>query len=637
MSHSSRRPPGSNRSLIVRVLALPVVVGVGVLGWQMPRSTAPPDPAAAPTGPPGAAAVGGTAYKVPDGAIVVSTSGRDSAAGTARDPLRTVARAIEKARPKDTIVLRGGAYHESVTVPAGKGLTVQAHPREAVWFDGSSPVTGWTARDGAWTSDGWTARFDASPTYTAGAPAAADDDFRFVSPEHPMAAHPDQLWIDGAPQRQVGSRAEVKGGTFYVDEDAARLHMGSDPRGRDVRASTLGEAITIRGAGTVLRGLGVRRYATALPQMGSVKVVAPDVTVENVAVTDSATTGLSVLAAHARVRKVTTTRNGMLGVHANQADDLRLEGVRSTRNNLERFKYSPVSGGIKVTRSRGVTVAGGVVADNLGKGVWLDESVHGGTLTANRIVRNADHGIALELSAKAVVAGNLVRDNGGTGLKVNNTSDVRIWNNTFTRNLRAVHLVQDRRSPADPGTPGRDPRQRAGDPEMTWRTGGITMSSNALTDPRPGAPCLLCVEDHSRERGGAQMGLVLNGNLYVRPGGAGPRWLVLWPEAGGGTATFPDFGAFRSATGQEAQGRFNGAGYAAGPDGTLDPALKSQADGTAARPLPAPIAALLGKPAGTRHMGAWPADPAERTQTAEPAARTGPAEGTEPAEPPARP
>ena len=154
----------------------------------------------------------------------------------------------------------------------------------------------------------------------------------------------------------------------------------------------------------LLRGLGVRRYATSLPQLGSVKVTAPDVSVENVAVNESATTGLSVLAAHARVRHVTTTGNGMLGVHANYADDLRLDAVRSTGNNVERFKYSPVSGGVKVTRSRKVAVTGGVFADNLGKGVWMDESVYDITLTGDRILRNADHGVSLELSAKAVVA-----------------------------------------------------------------------------------------------------------------------------------------------------------------------------------------------------------------------------------------
>jgi parallel beta-helix repeat protein len=602
---SSNGSRGANRTAIVKVLALPVLGAVGLLGWQLPLShdTAPLPAPAQTSAEPGAAPIGSTSYRIPDGALFVAPSGNDGAPGTRKRPLRTLAKAVAKARSGGTIVLRGGAYHESVTVPGGKRLTVQAAPHEAVWLDGSSPVTGWRAGDHAWVREGWTARFDASPTYTAGARASADSDFQFVSRAHPMAAHPDQVWVDGVAQKQVGSRSRVEHGTFYVDEGARRLYLGTDPRGHDVRASTLSEAITLGGAGSRLRGIGVRRYATSLPQLGSVKVTAPDVTVENVAVNDSATTGLSLLAAHARVRNVTATGNGMLGVHANYADDLRLQSVRSTGNNVEHFKYSPVSGGVKVTRSRKVAVVGGVFADNLGKGVWMDESVYDITLTGNRILRNADHGVSLELSAKAVVAGNVISGNAGDGLKVNNTSDVQIWNNSLSGNGRTIHLAQDPRSPADPHAAGRDPRRKTADPAMTWRVSKIVISNNTLADARRDTPCLLCVEDGTHRRGGGQMAAV-DGNVYVRPGGT-PHAVVRWARSSGGTTDFTDLGRFRSTTGQEKRGVLKTAGSAAGQDGALERTIAAQADAGTALPLPAPIAALLGRPAGTRHIGAW--------------------------------
>ncbi|MWA04178.1 hypothetical protein F8568_028125 [Actinomadura sp. LD22] len=590
--------------MIVKVLALPVVGVVGFLGWQLPLSHDPAPQTVPVPGAPGAAPVGTTAYKIPDGALFVSPSGSDGADGTRKHPLRTLAKAVTKARNGGTVVLRGGVYHESVTVPGGKRLTVQSAPHEAVWLDGSSQVTGWRQGNRAWVHEGWTARFDASPTYTPGARASGDSDFRFVSPDHPMAAHPDQVWLDGVPQKQVRARGDVKDGTFYVDEASRRLYLGSDPRGHDVRASTLSEAITVGGAGSRLRGIGVRRYATSLPQLGSVKVTAPDVTVENVAVNESATTGLSVLAAHARVRHVTTTGNGMLGVHANYADDLRLDAVRSTGNNVEHFKYSPVSGGVKVTRSRKVAVTGGVFADNLGKGVWMDESVYDITLTGDRILRNADHGVSLELSAKAVVAGNVIAGNAGDGLKVNNTSDVQIWNNSLAGNGRTIHLAQDPRSPSDPHAAGRDPRQKTADPAMTWRVSKVVISNNTLADARPGTPCLLCVEDGTHQRGGGQMGVAADGNVYVRPDG-NPRTLVRWARGSGGTTDFGDLGRFRSQTGQEKRGALKTAATAAGPDGELERTVAAQADAGNALPLPAPIATLLDKPTGTRHVGAW--------------------------------
>ncbi|WP_433333625.1 right-handed parallel beta-helix repeat-containing protein [Spirillospora sp. CA-294931] len=592
MSHGSRRVAP------LTLLALPLVGLIGLLAWLLPFGDDEAPPAAATTGPSGAATIGTTSYKEPDDAVFVAPTGDDSAPGTKDKPLRTVVKAVQKARPGGTIVLRKGTYHETVTIPSGKKLTLQSHPGEAAWFDGSVPVTGWRRADGAWTSDGWAARFDSSPSYTSGAPVSADPDFQFVDPKHPMAAHPDQMWIDGTALRQVGSPGEVEPGTFYVDERARRLLLGSDPAGHEVRASALGEAVTVRGAGSVLRGVGVRRYATALPQLGSVKVAAPDVTVENVAVTDSATTGLSVLAPRARVRHVTATRSGLLGIHANQADDLRLDKVRTAHNNTERFKSAPVSGGIKVTRSRKVAVVDSVTVDNLGKGIWMDESVYDITLTGNRVVRNSSHGISLELSAKAVVAGNAVRDNAGDGLRVNGTSDVRIWNNTLAKNGRTIHLVQDGRRPSDPSTPGRDPRQTRPDPAMTWLVEKITISNNTLADPRPGTACLLCVEDHSHERKASQMGLVVNGNTYVRQFGA-PRSLIIWTPH-----DFAGLSQFKAATGQEARGQAHESRGAAGADGTLEASVAERGRASAL-PLPREIAKLVGQAPGTRHMGAW--------------------------------
>ncbi|GAA2422065.1 hypothetical protein GCM10010191_37160 [Actinomadura vinacea] len=584
--------------------ALPALVAAGLLAWQLPGAEdAPPSPARA-TGPPGAVTVGASAYKVPANAVVVSPSGDDTAQGTAKKPLRTVAEAIRKARAGGTVVLRAGTYHESVTVPESKRLTIQAHPGEAVWFDGSSPVDGWASRDGVWVKEGWAAKFDSSPTYTSGARVNSDKDFQFVDPAYPMAAHPDQVWVDNTAQRQVASRDQVKDGTFYVDEGARRLYLGTDPRGRNVRASTLGDAITLRAGGSTLRGIGVRRYATSLPGLGSVKVVGADATLENVAVTDSATTGLSVLGPRATIRRFTATRNGMLGIHANHADKLRIELVRAHRNNLERFKSAPVSGGIKITRSRTVEVSDSVLADNLGKGVWLDESVHDATVTGNRIVRNTGHGIVLELSAKAVVAGNVVRGNGGDGVRVNDTADVAIWNNTLAGNGRTVHLVQDLRRPDRPGTPGRDPRRPFPDPGMTWRLGQITVGNNVLADARGDAPCLLCVEDHSPQRSAGGRGIVANGNVYVRPDAGSPRRLITWSRGAGAPAAFTGLAAFRSTTGQEQRGLAYDAGNAATADGALDGSVAGAAAANAL-PLPAEVAGKLDRPAGTRHMGAW--------------------------------
>lgn len=539
--------------------------------------------------------VGSAQYPVPAGAIIVSPQGNDAAAGTAAAPLRTLARAVAVATSGATIVLRGGEYHESV--PFSKRLTIQSWPGEAVWLDGSVPVTGWTQSGGAWTVGGWTTEFDTSPTYTRGAPDNTQPYWGFVNESYPLAAHPDQIWIDGVAQRQVGSRAEVVPGTFFHDRAADRLWLGSDPTGHEVRVSELIRALMVRAEGSVVRGIGVRRYAPSVPDMGAVTIERPSVTVENVAVTDTSTTGIHVgsgTTPNVVVRNVYLARNGMLGMNASNADNLTVDRVRSEDNNTERFNTSPVSGGAKIGRTRGVTVTDSVFRGNYGPGLWLDESVYDMRITGNEMRDNAKHGASLEISSKAIFANNIVTGNAGFGVKVNNTSDVTIWNNTFVDNDRSINLVQDARRPTSATTAGRDKRQPFPDPTMTWLLGPVQVMNNVLSDQRAGN-CMLCVEDYSQERSAAQIGVTADANVYSRPDTTKPAQLVVWSRGAGNPAVYLTLAAFQAATGQDPNG--------IALDG--EPLVASAGHETA-QPLPASLAGLVGLPAGTRYRGAWP-------------------------------
>ena len=76
-------------------------------------------------------------------------------------------------------------------------------------------------------------------------------------------------------------------------------------------------------------------------------------------------------------------------------------------------------------------------ADNVGPGLWFDESVHGVTIARNDMLRNAGHGMSYEISSQAVIVDNLVAGNGGIGMKINNASRMEIWNNTVVDNTAA--------------------------------------------------------------------------------------------------------------------------------------------------------------------------------------------------------
>lgn len=556
----------------------------------------------------GSVPVGSARYPVPATAFYVAPSGLDSNPGTMTAPLATVGRAVSKAPSGATIVLRQGVYHESVTIPATKTLTLQNYPGEVVWFDGSSRVTAWAADSGAWRLDGWTSEFDASPTYTKGAPDGTAPGWGFVNAAYPMAAHPDMVFIDGVGQRQVASRDQVTPGSFYVDYATDRLYLGSDPTGHQVRGSDLARALLIQGPNSVVRGIGFHRYAVSVPTKGTVVSSARGVTIENVLITDSATQGLFVggrgLGENNVIRHVTADRNGMLGIESSYADGLLIDGVRATGNNTERFNNAPVSGGFKMGRARNITVKDSVFSDNLSTGLWFDESVYNATVTGNDVQRNTGNGIAYEISAEALIADNLITGNAATGLKVNNASEIDVWNNTIVGNSgRPVWFVQDSRVASDLSAPGHDPRQTLPDPTVTWLLGPLTIKNNIIGGATS-ANCILCVEDGSLLRTPAQIGITSDGNVLYRTAATAPTWLSTWPRGARTATVSTTLAAHRLATGQDTHSlEFTGA---APVDATYrpTPALTAQ-QGTVAQPLSAAAARSTGYPAGERHLGAW--------------------------------
>lgn len=589
---------------VVSTPATPPVVATPpappVLAPGLPTSPAAGPPGVGASGSGGSVPVGSATYPVPADALVVSPTGNDNAVGSAGAPLQTVARAIAVAASGRTIVLRGGSYHESVKIPSNKQLTIQSFPGEQVWFDGSSPITGWAQSGTSWVKTGWTTQFDSTPCYNAGSCNNPNPDFQFVGSDFPMAAHPDQVWIGATALRQVDSLAHLTTGSFFVDYPSAQLYIGSDPTGEEVRASDLTDAIWVQSAGSTVRGIGVHRYGTPLPKLGTVKADGDGVTLENMVVSDNATEGIGAFKSNITLRHLAVDRNGILGIHANAAYGLKVNSVEASGNNSEHFKQAPVSGGIKITRSRGVSVVNSVFADNIGPGTWFDESVYDITLTGNTIARNAGHGVALELSAKAVVAENRILDNGRIGLKINNTNGVDVWNNTFVGNgANTIHVVQDSRLASNPATPGHDRLQPIPDPTVTWIAGSVTVSNNIFSHAAGSSPCVLCVQDATHQRTAEQMNVTANGNVYNRVSATSPAALVAW-STGAGIQNFPSLAAFQAATGQDRVSVAMDGPSVVDGNGKLVSSLPT----TLAQPLPAAVAATVGLPAGTRQVGA---------------------------------
>lgn len=479
----------------------------------------------------------------------VAKGGADSSPGTSSAPLRTIGAAVAKTPSGGRIIVGSGSYHESLTLVGKSDVTVMAASGASVWLDGSRVVSNWKQDGQRWVATGWTAQFDSSPTFTKGAPDNTEADWRFVNPAHPMAAHPDQVWIDGVAQQQVGSVAKVTPRSFYVDYATSRLYLGSNPTGHSVRASDLAKAISIRDPGTTISGINVHRFAPSVPMMGAVTVERPNVTLRSMRIIDNAATGLFVGDDGARLTDLTLEHNGLLGLHGNRADNLTLDHVLARYDNAEHFNPSPSAGGAKIGRSSHLRVANSRFSHNNGTGLWLDESVYDFRVFGSRLVSNTNHGMSLEISGTGRVADNVIALNGGNGIKINDTDHVEVWNNSLVGNGRSINIVQDHRDVDLEGS------YRDFSLPMTLRNEYITVRNNIMASPRSSANCLLCVEDYSNRFSAAQLHVSADANVYQRQSSDAPRWLVVWSRGKGDPAVFTTLQQMQTATGQERQGQ----------------------------------------------------------------------------------
>jgi hypothetical protein len=373
----------------------------------------------------GAYPIGSTSYAVPGDAKFVSTSGNDNADGSSSSPWRTLDKAVHTVPSGSTVVMRGGTYNEQVIVPAERRVTIQPYPGEAVWMSGSQLVSGWVADGGDWRKDGWTARFNHDNLPTP-----------LVDPHFPMAGHPDQAWIDGRRLDQVGSRAEVRPGTFFVDEGASQLWIGDNPTNHSVEATVLAEGLEVRSAGSVVRGIGFKNYGNPIGRLGSVKLAGNDIVFEHNLVKGAATSGLTVLGDNVQVKRNTIVENGQLGIQVDQASGLLVEGNTISWNNTEEFITSSAAGGIKLTKTLNTVVRDNIVEANGGHGVWFDSNSNGATMVHNITRYNDSAGLFFEHSENAVIAGNTSTNN-EAGIQAGESSTVEVWNNTLVANVYA--------------------------------------------------------------------------------------------------------------------------------------------------------------------------------------------------------
>ena len=474
-----------------------------------------------------------TNYAIPSAAIYLSPSGSDANAGTLAAPVRTLARAYALVPAAGTIVARGGTYRDG-NLSATKAFTLQAYPHEQPWFDGTDVVSDWTAdANGRWYVSWSTPDFcqnAANPTggyYTQiwpwlGTPQAAGPCIHSDmanDPANPAAADPQMVFRDGKYLTEVTSLAKVTPASFFYDFTTRRVYIGAAPAGHLLEVTKRANAITTRNltAGTKFLGVGFRRYASNEKNKGTLThgavslIGTPGVLFENDVFTLNAGTGLNSFggAKNLLVRHDVFARNGFNGVDANgteSGDNLTITKSVFDRNNTEFFGLgclaSCTAAGSKLAHMDGLTITENVFRDGQGSdnGFWCDLHCSRATITGNLVSGNGNIGLIYEVSDTAVIADNLVLNNGlyqakaqpngangddsdkGAGIRVA-AANTQIFNNTLVNNSADLVIYDDARSPGAscPGCTTHD----VGPDTANVTVVNNVLSAAGLTDPTP--------------------------------------------------------------------------------------------------------------------------------------------------------
>jgi hypothetical protein len=161
-----------------------------------------------------------------------------------------------------------------------------------------------------------------------------------------------------------------------------------------------------------------------------------------------------------------------------------IENSIATSNNTEGFKPEPISGGMKFTSARTITVRNNEANNNgRGTGIWMDVSSLNITMVNNTANSNLKYGLEAEISAKGIFANNITWNNKEAQIILFDAGGFKVFNNEMGGgNWHGLKLAQDQRRQADGKyLEGRDPRYiDKVDPDIPWLTENVVISNNVF-------------------------------------------------------------------------------------------------------------------------------------------------------------
>ena len=418
-------------------------------------------------------------YPVPaENVLWVAPDAAADGDGSRNKPFNTINAALSKARDGTTIILKSGIYREPHFFITRNRITLQAEPHGEVWLKGSDivPAARFEKEGGLWKVTGDFQNFCHVCTVNAN------------PSKEGVAAYPEQVFINDRPLTQVGSKAEVKAGTFYVEDqtptttlepdnnlsgyrlgaqDAITYYLGSDPNQGTVEISERARAFTATGKRLTIRGINIAHYAPhqswALkgdPRLGdfsgpvALSINGDDSIMQDGIIAQNSNTAVFVdKARRVRLKNLRAIDNGATAIGMNRAHGSSIEDSYFRNNNTagnlmaDCGAYCTI-GHAKITHARDTIFRGNIVDDSgdiayRPPAYWCDEGCINTKIT-NNFFTGVSTAMMYEVCDSGILASNIV-ENSDSGIYLAGSSNSRIYNNTFSRVFNPLNLKEEPR------------------------------------------------------------------------------------------------------------------------------------------------------------------------------------------------
>jgi len=398
-----------------------------------------------------------SSYTIVQTLYVNASTGNDSNAGTDLKPYRTINKALSKRIPGTRIIIYPGTYREylrfsSFTGTETQPLIMEAKETGTVVISGSDVWTGWTKQPDADVYARAWFKVNFPQDHSDNPPAVNPNDHSAIQP---LGLRREMVFVDHNQFEQMGYKADLKAGSFWVDTNAHMVYLkmnpGEDPNTKLVEVPTRNTVLETWlyyepgfASYFVLKGLIVE-HAVINNELGGYHFLLKDCEFRN-----NGGGGLMVMGTDIMVKRCKITNNGGNGIGIgplfddNVEHEALFEQCTITGNKWRTGYYGQYWGDatstFKILVYRNLVVRGCKVINNWAGGIWFDNRVNNALVEDCYIANNTTSVAQMyyEIGFGDFLFKNNTIANGGEAVSIGTAYYATLRGNILYNNIRSI-------------------------------------------------------------------------------------------------------------------------------------------------------------------------------------------------------